>query len=293
MAEETTRLRLDIAYDGTDFAGWARQPKLRTVQGVLESALATVFHRYGPPPLLTVAGRTDAGVHATGQVAHLDLTPAQLASLDARDNRGGGAPALARRLNGIAGLTSDVWVASSAIAPAGFDARFSATWRIYEYRVADATRPRNPLERNHTLWHPAVLDAEKMAAAAEALLGLHNWASFCKPREGSTMIRTLQEFRWDRRDDGVLVARVQADAFCHSMVRSLVGASVAVGEGKIGRGDLIALRDAEERTSVFKVAPARGLTLIEVGYPPDNELASRAEQTRARRDATPPEHGAV
>ena len=107
------------------------------------------------------------------------------------------------------------------------------------------------------------------------------------------MIRTLQEFRWDRRDDGVLVARVQADAFCHSMVRSLVGASVAVGEGKIGRGDLIALRDAEERTSVFKVAPARGLTLIEVGYPPDNELASRAEQTRARRDATPPEHDAV
>ena len=280
-----TRLRLDIAYDGTDFAGWARQPKLRTVQGVLEDALATIFHRHGPPPLLTVAGRTDAGVHATGQVAHLDLTPEQLGSLTARDNRGGGAPALARRLNGIAGLTSDVWVAASAIAPAGFDARFSATWRIYEYRVADATRPRNPLERNHTLWVPSVLDVEVMAGAAETLLGLHNWASFCKPREGSTMIRTLQEFRWQRRDDGVLVARVQADAFCHSMVRSLVGASIAVGEGKIGRGDLIALRDAEERTSVFKVAPARGLTLIEVGYPADEELATRAEQTRARRDA--------
>jgi len=289
LASSTTgaaRLRLDLAYDGTDFAGWARQPKLRTVQGVLEAALATVFHRYGPPPTLTVAGRTDAGVHATGQVAHLDLTDAQLASLDTRDRQGGGAAALARRLNGIAGLSSDVWVAASAIAPAGFDARFSATWRVYEYRVADATRPRNPLERHHTLWYPAVLDEAAMAAAAEALLGLHDWASFCKPREGSTTIRTLQEFTWERRD-GVLVARVQADAFCHSMVRSLVGASIAVGEGKLGRGDLIALRDAEQRTSAFKVAPARGLTLLEVGYPPDSELATRAEQTRARRDAAP------
>lgn len=283
--QATTRLRLDISYDGTDFAGWARQPKLRTVQGVLESALTTIFQRWGTPPTLTVAGRTDAGVHATGQVAHLDLTAAQLRSLDGRDSQGGGAPALARRLNGIAGLTSDVWVSTSSLAPEGFDARFSATWRIYEYRVADATRPRNPLERNHTLWYPAILDSARMSEAAAALLGLHDWASFCKPREGSTTIRTLQEFGWERRGGDVLVARVQADAFCHSMVRSLVGASLAVGEGKMKVGELIALRDAEERTSAFKVAPARGLTLIEVGYPPDPELGARAEQTRARRDA--------
>ena len=278
------RLRLDIAYDGTNFNGWTKQPGLRTVQGELETALATVFQRHGDAPTLTVAGRTDAGVHAVGQVAHLDLTPEQLASLDERRGQSG-ASSLARRLNGIAGLSSDVVVTSSSIAPAGFDARFSGIWRRYEYRVEDATRPRNPLVRGYTLSYPAVLDESAMNEASTGLVGLHDWASYCKPREGGTTIRTLQEFTWKRQPDGVLLAHVKADAFCHSMVRSLVGASIAVGEGKLSASDLIKLRDDEARTSAFKVVPAKGLTLVEVGYPPDEQLAARAEQTRARRAA--------
>jgi tRNA pseudouridine38-40 synthase len=277
------RVRLGVAYDGTSFAGWGRQPSLRTVQGELEAALATVFQRHGEPPRLTVAGRTDAGVHATGQVAHLDLTESQLASLDERRGQSG-AESLARRLNGIAGLSSDVVVTSSALAPAGFDARFSAIWRRYEYRVEDATYARNPLARSFTLSHPTVLDVAAMNEAAGSLVGLHDWASYCKPRDGGTTIRTLQEFRWDRSADGIILARVQADAFCHSMVRSLVGASIAVGEGKLTAADLSTLRDEKARTSAFKTAPAKGLTLVEVGYPPDEQLAARAEQTRARRD---------
>jgi tRNA pseudouridine38-40 synthase len=320
-SEPTTRIRLDLAYDGSAFLGWAKQPGLRTVQGELESALATIFSRFGPPPVLTVAGRTDAGVHATAQVAHLDLTAAQFASLT-RPDRGrpakatlpstaeerpstavqpnetraqpaapsdalpsDAATALARRLNGIAGLNSDVYVSRAVIAPPGFDARFSAIWRRYEYRVSDATGPRNPLERNRTLWYPAVLDVERMDHEARSLVGLHDWAAYCKPRDGATTIRTLQDFRWTREPDGVLVARLQADAFCHSMVRALVGASIAIGEGKLGTGRLVVARDELARTSEFKVVPAKGLTLVELGYPDDAELAARAEQTRARRIA--------
>ena len=283
----TTRLRLDIAYDGTDFLGWSKQPGLRTVQGELESALAVLLRRSGQHPVIHVAGRTDAGVHALGQVAHVDLTDEQLRSLDTRRGKGdpvAGANLLAKRMNGIAGLDTDVHVIRSSIAPEGFDARFSATWRRYEYRIADATAPRNPLLRNHTLWHPAILDVGAMDAAAASLTGLHDWASYCKPREGATTIRTLQEFTWRRLDDGLMVAHVRADAFCHSMVRALVGASVAVGEGKLRVEDVVDLRDAHERTSAFKVMPAKGLALAEVGYPEESEMGARAELTRQRRD---------
>lgn len=279
----TTRLRLDIAYDGSDFSGWSKQPGLRTVEGTLDAALATLFARSGTLPTLTVAGRTDAGVHALGQVAHLDLTDVQLASLRGRSGSDSPAVSLARRLNGIAGLQSDVHVTRSEIAPPGFDARFSAIWRRYEYRVADTEAPRNPLLRNHTVWFPATLDVEAMNTAASALTGLHDWAAYCKPREGATTIRTLQSFVWERLADGLLVARLQADAFCHSMVRALVGATVAVGQGKLSPDDVVALREAAERTSAFKVMPAKGLALLEVGYPEVDELATRAEQTRQRR----------
>jgi tRNA pseudouridine38-40 synthase len=289
----TTRIRLDIAYEGTAFLGWAKQPGLRTVQGELEAALATIFGRFGAPPTLTVAGRTDAGVHALDQVAHLDLTPAQLASLKrpprGRTTKGAalleGPAALVRRLNGIAGLDSDVYVTGASVAPPGFDARFSAVWRRYEYRVSDVNGPRNPLERNRTLWFPAALDVELMDAAARSLVGLHDWASYCKPRDGATTIRTLQEFEWMRGADGVLIARVKADAFCHSMVRALVGATIAVGQGKLSPERLLWLREELTRSSEFKVVPAKGLTLVELGYPDDTELAARAEQTRARRPA--------
>lgn len=289
------RIRLDISYDGTAFSGWARQPGLRTVQGELEAALSTVFRRAGEPPQLTVAGRTDVGVHATGQVAHVDLTDAQLRILNRRD-RGGrpgpaGPSALARRLNGIAGLESDVRVASSEFAPDGFDARFSAVWRRYEYRIADAEAAQDPRRRLHTLWYPAALDVVAMHDAARALLGLHDFAAFCKPRVGATTIRELQAFTWERDPDGVLVARLQADAFCRSMVRALVGACVAVGGGKLTADRAVRLREGATRSSEFIVMPAKGLTMTEVGYPPDAELAARAEQTRARRVGLPDSQG--
>ncbi|CAD6004363.1 tRNA pseudouridine(38-40) synthase TruA [Agreia sp. COWG] len=274
-AEGRVRVRLDLAYDGTAFSGWAKQPALRTVQGVLEDALGTIYHRHGPAPALVVAGRTDAGVHATGQVAHLDLTPAQAARL--------GPGSLARRLNGVLGSTSDVVVTSSELADAHFDARFSATWRRYEYRLADATTQRNPLERGFTAAYTGTLDAAVMHEAAGSLLGLRDFASFCKPREGATTIRSLQSFSWHRDSDGVLVSKLQADAFCHSMVRALVGACVAVGEGRFDANELVSLSDALQRTSAFKVMPARGLILREVGYPEASGLAARAVQTRAKR----------
>ncbi len=282
------RLRLDIAYDGSGFSGWTRQPELRTVQGVLESALAVIFRRAGPVSSLVVAGRTDAGVHATGQIAHLDLTQRQLDDLTRPHRPGGdrlidGPSSLARRINGILGHDGDVHVMRTAIAAPGFDARFSALWRRYEYRIADPAAPRNPLERHRTLWYPAALDVSRMNTAAAGLLGLHDWAAFCKQRDGATTIRTVQQFGWERLDDGILLARVQADAFCHSMVRSLVGACIAVGEGKLKPGRLTAIRDTRMRLSEFKVVPAKGLTLVEVGYPAEAELAARAETTRARR----------
>jgi tRNA pseudouridine38-40 synthase len=277
--DSLTRLRLDIAYDGSGFNGWGAQPDLRTVQGAIEDAFAIIFRRHTPLPQLTVAGRTDAGVHATGQVAHVDLTPAQLASGKKYD----GPASLGRRINGIAGLNSDVYVSRSYIAPDGFDARFSALWRRYEYRIADTLAPRNPLERHRTLWYPAPLDLTLMNATAHSLLGLHDWAAYCKPRDGATTVRTLQEFSWIRQDDGILVARVQADAFCHSMVRSLVGACVAAGQNTMPSSRPAEIRDAQQRGSEFKVMPAKGLILTEVGYPDDADLAERAELTRRRR----------
>lgn len=282
------RIRLDIAYDGTHFRGWARQPGLRTVQETLESALGRVL---GGEPRLVVAGRTDAGVHASGQVAHVDLDESQDARLLARRPRAGETSppedrvtALAARMTGVVGAYSDVAVTRSAEAAAGFDARFSAVWRRYEYRIADTVTGYDPLERHRTTSVRASLDHEAMDAAARALIGLHDFAAYCKPREEATTIRTLLEFDWHRDADGVLIANVKADAFCHSMVRALVGACVAVGEGKLDAEDVVDIRDAGDRVPDVKVLAARGLTLTEVGYPADELLAQRAEQTRARRD---------
>ncbi|MEV7826557.1 tRNA pseudouridine(38-40) synthase TruA [Microbacterium enclense] len=279
------RIRLDIAYDGTHFRGWARQPTLRTVQGELEEALARIV---GGSPRLIVAGRTDAGVHASGQVAHLDLDEAQVARLPRRrrdDDEADAVAALAGRVRGVLGLYPDVTVRRTSRAPEGFDARFSAVWRRYSYRLADGTTAYDPLDRVRTTTLRSVLDVEAMDAAASRLIGLHDFAAYCKAREEATTIRTLLEYDWRRGDDGVLVANVRADAFCHSMVRALVGACVAVGEGRIAVDDVVAIRDARLRIPETKVLAARGLVLAEVGYPADELLAARAEQTRNRRDA--------
>lgn len=275
------RIRLDIAYDGTNFRGWARQPHDRSVQATIESALARVL---GGDPRLVVAGRTDAGVHATGQVAHVDLDDQQYARL--RPRRGDdhdGVAALARRLRGVWGPYADVTVSRTSRAPQGFDARFSAQWRRYEYRIADDLAGYDPLERHRTTVVRGILDVAAMDAAAGALRGLHDFAAYCKPREEATTIRTLLDFGWHRTPRGILIATVRADAFCHSMVRALVGACVAVGEGRLDASDVVRILDERVRVPEVKVLAARGLTLTEVGYPPADQLAARAEQTRARR----------
>lgn len=278
------RIRLDIAYDGTSFRGWARQPGLRTVQGEIEEALERIL---GGDPRLVVAGRTDAGVHASGQVAHIDLDAGQIARLPRRrrdNDEADAVTALAGRLRGVLGSYADVTVRSTTVAPEGFDARFSAVWRRYSYRLADATTGYDPLDRLRTTAVRSTLDLAAMDAAAQRLIGLHDFAAYCKAREEATTIRTLLEYDWRRADDGVLVANVRADAFCHSMVRALVGACVAVGEGRIEVDDVVAIRDARMRIPETKVLAARGLVLAEVGYPADDLLAARAEQTRRRRD---------
>lgn len=242
-------------------------------------------HTAAPTPRLVVAGRTDAGVHAAGQVAHLDLDAELLDALGrSRPKYGSPLDLLAQRVRGVLGKYPDVTVRDIREAPEGFDARFSAVWRRYAYRVADSTTGYDPLERARTTNVNARLDVDAMDAAARSLIGLHDFAAYCRPREGATTIRTLLEFDWRRDDNNVLIANVRADAFCHSMVRALVGACVAVGRGRLSIEDVATLRNAQERTSAFPVLAARGLTLMEVGYPADDLLASRADVTRARRD---------
>jgi tRNA pseudouridine38-40 synthase len=261
------RIRLDIGYDGTDFSGWARQPGRRTVQEVLETALETVLRQR---VALTVAGRTDAGVHATGQVTHLDVP---VSSVDV--------PRLARRLRRL--LPHDVTVYGALTVPADFDARFGALRRHYAYRIADRPSAVSPLRRRDTLtWHHE-LDEHAMMEAAAPLLGEHDFAAFCRRREGATTVRELQLLDLQREADGVLVCRVSADAFCHTMVRSLVGALIAVGDGRHEPGWPATLMAAARRSSEVTVAPPHGLTLVGVDYPPDDELAARAVVTRAVR----------
>lgn len=269
------RLRLDLGYDGTDYAGWARQVGLRTVQGDLEAALATLYEPYGAAPRTVVAGRTDAGVHAVGQVVHTDLNESQRARHDAAD--------IPRKINTVLGLTSGIVIRKAGWAPTGFDARFSALARRYEYRIADADESDDPLQRRRTARIFRALDVSAMNEAARGLVGLHDWASFCRHRDEATTIRTLTRFEWARDASGVAVATVEADAFCHSMVRALVGACVAVGLGRLDPGVLPVIRDVRARTNDFTVMPAKGLTLMAVSYPPESELAIRAEMTRNRR----------
>lgn len=287
----TVRLRLDLAYDGTDFSGWAVQPGLRTVQGELEAALAMLLRAEEAEVRLTVGGRTDAGVHARGQVAHLELAPARFAKWGGSRSADGDADErplearLAGRLNRALGRSApDIAIHSVREVPDAFDARFSALRRRYEYRVRPENAPRDPLTARYTADVPRVLDLALMREASERLVGLGDFTTFCKAREGATAVRELIAFEWRETEDGAYAARIEADAFCHSMVRALVGAVVAVGHGRLTGDELLALRDARERTSRFTVMPAHGLSLEEISYPPDDELAARAEQTRARRD---------
>lgn len=276
------RVRLDLSYRGTDFAGWAVQPGLRTVQGTLEAALAQVLRL--PGARLTVAGRTDSGVHARGQVAHLDLPQVAWEAVVGRSGRSPG-DALVARLAGV--LPNDVVVHRAGPAPEGFDARFSALRRRYAYRIADAPHLRDPLRSDWVLWNRRPLDVDAMTRACAPLLGLRDFAAYCRPRPGASTIRELQELSWSRvmdgPEEGLVVATVQADAFCHNMVRALVGASIAVGEGRRPEGWPAAVLAARQRDAGAGVVAAHGLVLEEVVYPADDELAARAQRIRARR----------
>ncbi|WP_049567433.1 tRNA pseudouridine(38-40) synthase TruA [Streptomyces sp. SBT349] len=265
------RVRLDLSYEGGGFSGWARQEGRRTVQGELEEALRVVA-RLPERPELTVAGRTDAGVHARGQVAHVDLPEAVWAEQEDR---------LVRRLAGR--LPHDVRVWRGGGAPPYFNARFSAVWRRYAYRVSDHPGGVDPLLRGHVLWHNWPLDIAAMNAASLRLLGEHDFAAFCKRREGATTIRALRDLRWDRRPDGIVEGTVRADAFCHNMVRSLVGALLFVGDGHRPPQWPSAVMAAGVRDSAVHVVRPHGLTLEEVAYPPAAELAARNVQARRRR----------
>jgi tRNA pseudouridine38-40 synthase len=261
----SVRLRLDVAYAGTDFSGWARQPARRTVEQTLADALQTVL-RLAAPPRLTVAGRTDAGVHATGQVAHVDVPgPVDVG-------------ALSRRLSGV--LPDDVVVRRVMVAPDGFEARFAATGRRYVYRVRDGVA--DPLRRHDTLSWARRLDADAMQQAANGLVGTHDYAAYCRPRPGATTIRTLHALTVARDGDLVTVT-ARADAFCHNQVRAMVGALLAVGDGRRTADWPREVLLGGVRDSAVTVAPPHGLTLVAVDYPPDDQLAARVASARARR----------
>ena len=261
------RLRLDLSYDGTNFSGWAVQPDRRTVQQVIEDAISTVAQAKAET---IVAGRTDAGVHATGQVIHVDVPE----TLELSD--------LAYKLNRI--LDEDIRINQISIAPPAFHARFSALRRYYEYRILDENKVIPPLARFNTESWYRPLDVDVMNQASALLLGTHNYAAFCKFREGATTIRTLETFSWRRDRDGYLIGDVVADAFCYSMVRNLVGAIVCVADGRKDVSWITTLLEDKERVSDSLVFPARGLSLYKVDYPTDAELLERAAKTIARRD---------
>ncbi|MER6210406.1 tRNA pseudouridine(38-40) synthase TruA [Streptomyces sp. NPDC001642] len=265
------RVRLDLSYDGTLFSGWARQAGgRRTVQGEVEEALRTVTRSGEVAYDLTVAGRTDAGVHARGQVAHVDL-PGEVWQ-EHREK-------LLKRLAGR--LPKDVRVWGVAEAAEGFNARFAALWRRYVYRVGDRPGGVDPLLRNHVLWHDWELDVDVMDAAAKSLVGEHDFAAYAKKREGASTVREIFDFGVRRRDDGVIEIEVRADAFCHNQVRSMVGALLFVGDGHRGAEWPRKVLDAGVRDSAVHVVRPLGLTLEEVAYPADEGLAER--QLLARR----------
>jgi tRNA pseudouridine38-40 synthase len=261
------RLRIDLSYDGTNFSGWAVQPDRRTVQQCIEEAISTVAQAKAET---IVAGRTDAGVHATGQVIHVDLPQ----SLELDD--------LAYKLNRI--LDEDIRINQIQIAPTAFHARFSALRRYYEYRILDENKVIPPLARFNTASWYRPLDVDQMNHASALLLGTHDFAAFCKFREGATTIRTLETYQWRRDRDGYLVGDVVADAFCYSMVRNLVGAIVCVADGRKEADWISTLLENKERVSDSLVFPARGLSLYKVDYPNDAELLERAAKTVARRE---------
>ena len=265
------RLRIDIAYDGTAFFGWATQPDKRTIQDLVEDAISQISRSQVQT---IVAGRTDAGVHATGQVIHADLPDVLFADgLTYRDLR--------YKLNRI--LDEDLRVMEISDAPEGFHARFSALRRFYTYKILDNNEVIAPLSRYDVAPWYRPLDVDLMNKASALVLGHHDFAAFCKFKEGGTTIRTLEKYEWRRDSEGLLIAEVVADAFCYSMVRNLVGAVVCVADGRKDPSWIQELLANKERVSDSLVFPARGLSLTRVEYPSNDELIDRARVTIGKR----------
>jgi tRNA pseudouridine38-40 synthase len=270
------RFRIELGYDGTDYNGWAKRPGHPSVQADVLRALSTLFGETKNDFGMRVGGRTDAGVHALHQVIQIELTSAQL-------KRIGRSRELVGRLNTM--LPPAIRIYSIEPAAAGFDARFSATSRRYRYRIADLSATRNPLEARFTLWANYFLDEKLMHEAAQQLVGLHDFVAYCKPRLGSTTIRLVREITVTRNAalGNILEIELEADAFCHNMVRGITGALIKVGSGRLGAEVLGELLQASRRSSEFKVVQPHGLTLIRVNYPADEQLADQADATRKRR----------
>jgi tRNA pseudouridine38-40 synthase len=266
------RAKISLSYDGTNFSGWGRQNDRRTVQGEIESALKTLFRH----DLETVvAGRTDAGVHASDQVIHVDL-PIGDFGFDFED--------LGYRLNRI--LTEEIRIKSVERASKDFHARFGALRRRYIYKIQDGLGIIEPVKRLDITPWSRELDVQKMNQAAATLIGEHDFFSFAKFRENSTTIRTLERFDFQRDSEGLIIGQIAADAFCYNMVRSLIGTMVYIGEGRFPISWAREILEKRERPSDSVVFPARGLTFVGVDYPQDSFLANRANQVMGLRNAS-------
>ena len=256
------RLQINFSYDGTNFQGWAKQPNYRTIQGVLEELIGKIVRAKVD---CVTAGRTDAGVHATGAVLHVDIPEQELDIAN-----------FAFKLNRI--LEEDIRITSVREAPEGFHARYSAIARHYEYKIADGDRPISPLERHFVADWYRPLDLELLRASSHSLLGTHDFAAFCKWRENATTIRTLKNFSWNRDESGLLIAHICADGFGYNMVRNLVGAAVCVGEKRYDLDWIRRVLTEKSRVSDSYVFPSRGLTLVKVDYPDDAQLPAIAKE---------------
>jgi tRNA pseudouridine38-40 synthase len=269
------RFRVDLAYDGTDFAGWAKQPGLRTVEGDLVKMFEKVFGKSKTDFDMRVAGRTDSGVHAKHQVCHLDIPQKRLSRIG-RD------PLNAFRLNTL--IADDLIILDIHQITSDFDARFSALGRRYRYTIVDPEFKKDPMLVRYALTHKRVLDVDLMNLAAKELIGLKDFAAFCKPRVGASTIRNLTTFEVSRDPGGLITIDIHADAFCHNMIRSLVGSIMAVADGRLSIQDLIQAQKSGKRANKFKTIDAKGLSLESIDYPDPADYAKQANLNRVMRE---------
>jgi tRNA pseudouridine38-40 synthase len=269
------RFRVDLAYDGTDFAGWAKQPGLRTVEGDLVKMFEKVFGKSKTDFDMRVAGRTDSGVHAKHQVCHLDIPQKRLPRIG-RD------PLNAFRLNTL--IADDLIILDIHQITSDFDARFSALGRRYRYTIVDPEFKKDPMLVRYALTHKRVLDVDLMNLAAKELIGLKDFAAFCKPRAGASTIRNLTTFEVSRDPGGLITIEIHADAFCHNMIRSLVGSIMAVADGRLSIQDLIQAQKSGKRANKFKTIDAKGLSLESIDYPDPADYAKQANLNRVMRE---------